>query len=239
MKFTKENLNLEEGLQKEWIITNGIGGYSSSTIIGANTRKYHGLLIAPLTPPARRYLVLSKLDESIEINGEKHNLYTNVCKNYISDGYKYQEEFEKEYVPLFKYKIGQVEITKIICMEYGHNTVGVYYKIKNGSEKSKLTLAPIINFRDFHQMNTNHIFDVYQNINKNKVKLIVDGNAQTPIYIKLSEGKYIKHDNDIFSNMFYIEEEKRGFYPEENHYVPGVYEVEIEANEEKEISFVC
>ena len=239
MKFTKENLNLEEGLQKEWIITNGIGGYSSSTIIGANTRKYHGLLIAPLTPPARRYLVLSKLDESIEINGEKHNLYTNVCKNYISDGYKYQEEFEKEYVPLFKYKIGQVEITKIICMEYGHNTVGVYYKIKNGSEKSKLTLAPTINFRDFHQMNTNHNFDVYQNINKNKVKLIVDGNAQTPIYMNLSEGEYIKHDNDIFSNMFYIEEEKRGFYPEENLYVPGVYEVEIQANEEKEISFVC
>ena len=239
MKFTKENLNLEEGLQKEWIITNGIGGYSSSTIIGANTRKYHGLLIAPLTPPARRYLVLSKLDESIEINGEKHNLYTNVCKNYISDGYKYQEEFEKEYVPLFKYRIGQVEITKIICMEYGHNTVGVYYKIKNGSDKSKLTLAPIINFRDFHQMNTNHYFDVYQNINKNKVKLIVDGNAQTPIYMNLSEGEYIKHDNDIFSNMFYIEEEKRGFYPEENLYVPGVYEVEIQANEEKEISFVC
>ena len=239
MKFTKENLNLEEGLQKEWIITNGIGGYSSSTIIGANTRKYHGLLIAPLTPPARRYLVLSKLDESIEINGEKHNLYTNVCKNYMSDGYKYQEEFEKEYVPLFKYRIGQVEITKIICMEYGHNTVGVYYKIKNGSDKSKLTLAPIINFRDFHQMNTNHYFDVYQNINKNKVKLIVDGNAQTPIYMNLSEGEYIKHDNDIFSNMFYIEEEKRGFYPEENLYVPGVYEVEIQANEEKEISFVC
>ena len=65
MKFTKESLNLENALDKEWIITNGIGGYSSSTIIGANTRKYHGLLIAPLTPPARRYLILSKLDESI------------------------------------------------------------------------------------------------------------------------------------------------------------------------------
>ena len=58
MRFTKEDLNLENGLNKEWIVTNGIGGYSSSTIIGANTRKYHGLLIAPLTPPARRCLVL-------------------------------------------------------------------------------------------------------------------------------------------------------------------------------------
>ena len=239
MKFTKENLNLEEGLQKEWIITNGIGGFSSSTIIGANTRKYHGLLIAPLTPPARRYLILSKLDESLEINGEKYNLYTNICKDYISHGYKYQEEFEKEYMPVFKYKIGQVEISKIICMEYGHNTVGVYYKIKTANSKVKLTLAPIINFRDFHQMSTNHYFDVQQNINKNKVKLIIDGNSQTPIYVNLSEGEYIKHDSDIFRNMFYLEEEKRGFYPEENHFVPGVYEIEIPANQEKEISFIC
>ena len=71
MKFAKENLNLEKGLNKEWVITNGLGGFASSTIIGANTRRYHGLLIAPLMPPARRTLILSKLDESIEINGNK------------------------------------------------------------------------------------------------------------------------------------------------------------------------
>ena len=239
MKFTKEDLNLEKGLQKEWIITNGIGGFCSSTVIGANTRKYHGLLIAPLTPPARRYLMLSKLDESIEIRGRKYDLYTNICQNYISHGYNYQEEFEKEYVPVFKYKIGQIEISKIICMEYGHNTVGVYYRIKTAKSKIKLTLAPIINFRDFHQMNTNHYFDVQQSINKNKVKLIIDGNSQTPLYMNLSEGRYIKHDNDTFFNMFYMKEEKRGFYPEENHSVPGVYEIEIPANDEKEISFIC
>ena len=69
MKFTKENLSLEKGLTKEWIITNGLGGFSSSTILGANTRKYHGLLVAPLTPPARRFLILSKLDEALEIEG--------------------------------------------------------------------------------------------------------------------------------------------------------------------------
>ena len=62
MIYKKEDLQLEKGLQKEWIITNGIGGFASSTIIGANTRKYHGLLVAPLTPPARRNLILSKLD---------------------------------------------------------------------------------------------------------------------------------------------------------------------------------
>ena len=52
MKFTKEDINLENGLKREWLITNGMGGFASSTIIGANTRRYHGLLIAPLMPPA-------------------------------------------------------------------------------------------------------------------------------------------------------------------------------------------
>ena len=239
MKVTKENLNLEEGLKKEWLITNGIGGFSSSTVIGANTRKYHGLLIAPLTPPARRFLILSKLDESIQIGKKKYDLYTNIVKGYISEGYKYQEEFRRDYVPIFKYKIGNVEITKMISMEYGHNTVGVYYKIKNASQKAKLTLAPIINFRDFHQMSTNHYFNIKQEIKGNKVKIIVDDNSSTPIYMNVTEAKYQEHNQDMFSNMFYIEEEKRGFYPEENHSVPGVFEVEIKPKEIQEISFIC
>ena len=239
MKFTKEKLSLEEGLTKEWLITNGIGGYSSSTIIGSNTRKYHGLLIAPLSPPASRYLILSKVDEAIEIRGKKYELYTNICNSYISHGYKYQETFEKEYLPTFKYKVQDVEIEKTICLEYEKNTVGIYYKIKNGKYKSKFTLAPIINFRDFHSMNTNHYFELKQYITDNKLKIIVDNNSKVPVYMNLSDGKYIEHYNDNFNNMFYIEEEKRGFYPEENHSVPGVYEVELKANEEKELSFVC
>lgn len=239
MEFTKEEVTLENGLTKEWLITNGIGGFSSSTIIGANTRKYHGLLIAPLTPPARRFLILSKLDESLEVRGKKHNLYTNLGREYTSEGYKYQESFSKEYIPVFKYKIGTTQITKIICMEYGKNTVGVYYRIKNGGVKTKLTLAPIVNYRDFHTMSENREFNIKQEINKNKVKLIIDENSQTPVYMNISEGNYIKHENDTFRNMFYIEEEKRGFSPEENHAVPGVYEIEIPARAEKEISFVC
>lgn len=239
MQITKEKLNLEEGLKKEWMVTNGIGGFSSSTVIGANTRKYHGLLIAPLTPPARRFLVLSKLDESIEIRNKKYDLYTNIGKTYISHGYEYQEEFRRDYVPIFKYQVGKVEITKMVCMEYGHNTVGVFYKIKNEGTKAKLTLAPVVNFRDFHQMSTDHHFDIQQTVNKTKVKLVIDGNSQTPVYMHVSEGEYKEHQNDTFNNMFYIEEEKRGFYPEENHAVPGVYEIEIPAKTEKEISFVC
>mgnify|MGYP004657712555 FL=1 len=239
MKITKENLNLEQGLDREWIITNGIGGYSASSIIGANNRKYHGLLIAALTPPARRFLILSKVDESLEIRGRKYNLYTNVGKEFISKGYEYQETFEKDYIPTFTYKIGKVEITKKICMEYGKNLVGIYYKIKNGASKAKLTLAPIMNFRDFHTVNTNHQYELKQEYKDRKAKIVIDGHSETPIYMITSEGKYIPHQNDSFKKMFYLEEEKRGFCGEEDHVIPGRYEIEIKAKEEKEISFIC
>ena len=236
MKYT--NVNFEEGIEKEWIITNGIGGFASSTMIGANTRRYHGLLIAPLTPPARRHLILSKVDESIEIDGTKYDLYTNVCKNYISQGYKYLKSFEKEYIPIYTYEVGDVTIKKYICMEYGKNTVVVYYQIYNKDHETKLTLTPVMNFRDFHAETYNHEFTIKQEEKNRKLKVELDGQAQTPIYMYSTDGKYITHQNDSFRNMFYIEEEKRGFSAEENHAIPGRYEIEIKPNETKEITFV-
>lgn len=238
MLFTKEDLKLEEGLKKEWLVTNGIGGFASSTIIGANTRKYHGLLIAPLTPPARRFLVLSKVDESIQIGDNNYNLYTNIGENYISQGYQYQVSFNQEAYPTFNYQVEGVSISKSIGMKKGENVVGISYKIKNSDKVAKITLAPIVNFRDFHTMSTDHNFEVRQVINGTKVKLIIDGKSDFPLYMNLSEGSYIEHNNNTFRDMFYIEEEKRGFYPKENHSVTGVYEVELKPNEEKDISFV-
>ena len=239
MKYENESLSLENGLDKEWIITNGIGGYSSSTIIGANTRKYHGLLVAPLMPPGNRQLILSKVDEALEIEGKTYNLYTNVCKNNIFDGYKYLKKFEKEYIPIFTFQVEDTIIKKFICLEHGKNTVGIYYYIKNGEKASKLTLAPIVNFRGFHNTNTNENFVIKQEIENNKVKIVIDNNSQYPIYTYVSEGRYIKHDYDIFRNMYYIEEEKRGQGAIENHVVPGVYEIDIEPEKEKYITFVC
>ena len=232
-------MNLESGLNKEWILTNGIGGYSYSTTIGCNTRKYHGLLVAPLVPPARRHVILSKLDEALEINGKEHVLYTNMCKNFISQGYKNLVRFEKEFVPIFSYKVKETEIKKIVCMEYGKNTVCVYYKIKNGEYNAKLKVAPIVNFRDFHSMNANHNYKLEQTIKDRKVELIIDNNNHYPVYMYMSEGNYIEHFNDTFKNMYYIEEEKRGFYPEEDLIVTGRYEIELLPNEEKEVCFIC
>lgn len=232
-------MNLESGLKREWLLTNEIGGYSSSTVLGCNTRKYHGLLVAALTPPARRFVILSKVDEALEIDKKEYILYTNMCKNYIADGYKNLVRFEKEFLPIFSYKIKDTQITKIICMEHNKNTVCIYYKIKNGNYKSKLKVAPIVNFRDFHTINGSHNYNLNQTIKNRKVKVIIDNNSQFPMYMNMSDGRYIEHINDNFRNMYYIEEEKRGFYPEEDLAVTGRYEIELLPNEEKEVQFIC
>lgn len=238
MKINKKQIDLKECLEKEWVLSNGTGGFASSSVIGANTRRYHGLLVAPLIPPAQRHLLISKLDECIVIENEEYNLFTNVCKDFISDGYKNLESFEKEYLPVYTYKINDIKITKTISVIYGRNTVVVQYKIKNGKKEAKFKLAPIVNFRDFHSMTTNHNFWVKQKIDKNKVRLEIDGNSSTPIYIYVNDGNYIEHENDIFKNMFYLKEEERGFYPEEDLLVPGRYEIIIKPKETKEITFV-
>lgn len=237
MRFTKESLNLENGLNKEWIITNGIGGYASSTIIGANTRRYHGLLMAPIIPPAKRMLILSKIDESIEIDGKKYDLFTNIGKCFIKHGYEYQVSFVKEFMPVYTYQVEDVEIKKVICMQYQKNTVAIYYKIKNGNHNTKIILTPIMNYRDSHGMNKDHIYDLKEKYNRGKLEVSIDNGK--PIYMQVSESEYIEHHNDTFFNMFYIEEEKRGFEAEENHVIPGRFEVNVEKNEEKIISVIC
>ena len=229
----------EDGIKKEWIITNGIGGYASSTMLGINTRKYHGLLVAPLIPPAQRNLILSKIDESVEIEGTKYDLFSNMGKNYLASGYKYMAEFEKEYVPIYTYKVNRTIIKKYICMVYAQNTVVVLYRVYNLGKKAKLTLTPLLNFRDFHKENYNHEFNIKQTIKNNKIKVVLDNNSSNPIYMNCSEGKYIEHENDSYKNMFYLEEEKRGFNSEENHAIAGRYEIEINENQQKDITFVC
>lgn len=238
MKLTKKQLELKNALEKEWLITNGIGGFASSTVLGANTRRYHGLLVAPLKPPARRHLILSKLDESIEMEGKKYDLFTNVCRNYLAEGYKYLESFEKNPLPEFTYKVGEVKIQKKISFVYGKNTIVVKYSVKNNQAQNvKMTIAPIMNFRDFHDMTTGHTFEVEQKFENAKVQIQIDKNI--PIYMCCQEGNYIEHQNDVFRNMYYLKEEERGFDAEEDLIVPGRYEILVKAKETKEITFVA
>ena len=135
---------------KEWIITNGLGGYASSTIIGANTRAYHGLLVASLHPNIRRLLLLTKLEEEVIFNGEQHALSVNQYPDTIyPDGNKYLVEFRLDPLAHYFYQVGEINIEKTIDMLAGHNTSIISYKF-DSPRCFEFNIRPLVNCRDFH-----------------------------------------------------------------------------------------
>ena len=103
--------NLDSARKREWIETNGVGGYASSTIVGFNTRRYHGLLIASLNPPAERYLLVSNLEESLNVNGQVFELSVNQYPGAVHpQGFKYLKEFRLDPFPVFIYDFTVLEI---------------------------------------------------------------------------------------------------------------------------------
>lgn len=225
---------------KEWLITNGIGGYAASTDkAGMNTRRYHGLLISSLNPPENRTLLLSKVDEALEIDGQKYEFFANQVSNkeIIGSGIKYQEDFEKEIFPIYDFKIKDVKIEKTIAMIRGKNAVAIRYKIQNRNHRTKLVLTPIVNFRDFHSENTGRNFNYLQSNNgRDILKIDYQNGYKLNIFVQ-GANVYREHKNDAFIGMYYEKEFLRGFNAVENHYVPGSFEIDIRPNEDKQIVF--
>jgi predicted glycogen debranching enzyme len=223
---------------KEWLITNGIGGYASSTDYGGmNTRRYHGLLIASTNPPGSRKLILSKLDESISVEDRSYKLYTNDTNGQITEGHEYQVWFEKDILPKYRFKVEDIEVEKTIALIRNKNVVIVYYRVQNGSKSIRMHLTPVVNFRNFHDMKTDTRFTYTQVIEENKIQLVF--NQSDKINLGLLGSTYYPHNGDFFRNMHYKKEEERGFYPNENHIVPGTFDFDIQPNEEKTFTFVC
>lgn len=153
LAFNQQELSrFSEALGKEWLITNGLGGYASSTILGINTRKYHGLLVAALRPPGERTVCLSKIDEDIFVGGEVYRLGSNEFEESIyPQGYAFQTAFSTSPFPTFSYNVGAVEVGKTVFMLKGKNAISVIYKVLNRSvEEAKIRIYPMLTCRHFH-----------------------------------------------------------------------------------------
>src|SRR5436305_7326566 len=157
IQFTKETVgNLDAALRREWLETNGIGGFASSTIIGLNTRRYHGLLVAATKPPVGRVVMLSKLEETFFIESQPFDLSANRYPGVVHpQGFRYLKQFRLDPFPIFTYEIEGIEIQKTVFMIHGENSTVVQYEVKknNHPERIKnlrLEVRPLIAFRDYH-----------------------------------------------------------------------------------------
>jgi predicted glycogen debranching enzyme len=145
-------VEFETGRKLEWLETNGLGGFASSTIVGMNTRRYHGLLTAALHPPVGRVVMLSKLEETLVIGERRFDLSVNQYPGAIHPtGHQLLREFRLDPWPTFVFSADGVEIEKSVFLVNGENTVVVRYEMVSKSvESCRLEVRPMVAFRDYH-----------------------------------------------------------------------------------------
>ncbi|MBP1910627.1 amylo-alpha-1,6-glucosidase [Methanolobus bombayensis] len=219
MKFSQYN----EGTSREWLITNGLGGYASSTVIGANTRKYHGLLVASIKPPVERILLLSSLDEELYTEDGVHKLAVHKYPGTVyPEGYKYLNDFNADTMPDFIYSAAGIVIRKSIAMVHGENTTIVKYDIENaGKKKASLKILPLINSRSIHHLTNGSDKIFSQDSDENGT--LVKGYTEFSL---ISNMPY-QSDEHWYYDFEYEVELSRGYPFRENNFNPGYFEIEI------------
>lgn len=144
---------LAEAERREWLVTNGLGGFASGTIAGTLTRRYHGLLIAALKPPLQRTLLVAKLDENVAYRGAAYALAANRWKDGYVDprGFELVERFYLDgSTPVWEYALADAVLEKRIWMKAGANVTYVGYRSLRASEQIAIELVALANYRDFH-----------------------------------------------------------------------------------------
>ncbi|HMV50465.1 MAG TPA: amylo-alpha-1,6-glucosidase [Blastocatellia bacterium] len=204
--------NLEEASTREWLETNGLGGFASSTITGLNTRRYHGLLTAATRPPVGRLTLLEKLEETLIVNGERFDLSANQYPGAVHpQGYRYLKQFRLDPFPIFVYEAAGAELEKSVFMVHGENTTVVQYKLNRKPENAdcRLELHPLVAFRDYHAT-------MHENGALNAHVQLADGLATIQPYADLPQLHFAHNANEFaftgywYRNFEYAIERERG-----------------------------
>lgn len=142
-------------LAREWLVTNGLGGFAAGTVAGALTRRYHGLLLAALRPPVGRRLLVARLEEALTVAGEEHLIYTSVWRSGAVDpaGWRYLRRWDLvDGVPTWTYVVGPARLVKRVWMEPGRNVTYVQYALDAAAPPITLTGRLLVNERDYHEL---------------------------------------------------------------------------------------
>lgn len=214
----------EEGIKKEWIIGNGLGGYASSTVIGADTRTYHGLLVAAPDNSLGRVLLLSSLDEEISINEEVYRLATHKYPGTVSPtGFNYLSKFILAPFPLWVYQPDVFTVKKKVFMVHNNNTTCIVYDIRSRKEGALLRIFPMVNSRDFHSTTRSGYLSFYQEADSTGLKLESSNGFSLSL---LSNLQY--HRNPMwYYNFEYDTEKDRGLAFQEDNFNPGYFESKL------------
>lgn len=235
LNFNKNELvNLEYSLQREYLRTNHSGAYSSGTLAGCNTRKYHGLLIVKLNElDGGKYVLLSSLDETIIQHDAQFNLGLHKYPGdfYDPKGHKYLRNFEFDTIPKMTYRVGGVLLTKSMLLVEDENQVIVKYTLEDAHSPTLLRFKPFLAFRNVHSLSKANMVanSKYTPIN-NGIKIrLYEGYPE--LYMQFSKAVDFVPVPAWYRSIEYMKEQARGYDYQEDLLVPGYFELPIRKGE--------
>ena len=236
IKFDKTQMtNLQESLFKEILLTNKSGAYASTTLVGCNIRKYHGLLVVPIPEmDDKNHVLLSSLDETIIQHGAEFNLGLHKYQgdNYSPKGHKYIIHFECDKVATTTYRVGGVIFQKEILFQFGEPRLLIRYTLLEAHSKTKLRLRPFLAFRSAQQF-------THENWAADKSYTPVAGGIRMclykgypDLYMQINKKSEFVHDPQWYKGLDYPRERERGYDSNEDLLVPGYFEMDIHKGEQ-------
>ncbi len=215
---------------REWLVTNGIGGYASGAIAGSQTRRYHGLLVAALQPPVGRTQLVSAIDEIVHYDGADFSLATHRWAGGVVDpkGFLLLEDFHLEgSTPVWTYAPADAILEKRIWMHQGENTTYIQYTLVRGSGALEMELKALVNYRDFHSLT--HAGDWRMNIAPIDRGVKVQAyDGATPIYLK-SSAAGCEPRHEWYLDCYFAAETERGLSDREDRLFAALFRTRLEA----------
>jgi predicted glycogen debranching enzyme len=214
--------DLPSTLRREWIVTNGLGGYASATLAGILTRRYHGLLVAALSPPVGRTVLVGGLVEWAVYGGKRYPLSTHEYVDGTIDpkGYTHLRAFQLEgMLPIWEFELADAILEKRLWMPYGANTTCVRYRLIRGAEPVDLEVTPLVTYRDFHTLRAGQGWTPEADSVPGGVRIRA---GAVPYRLVLDGGAFMR-TGDWYWNFLHREEASRGLDSRSDFYAPGVF----------------
>ena len=239
LSFNKSELvNLEYSLRREIIGANKTGAYCNTTVVGCNTRRYHGLLAVPVDAfGGEKHILLSGLDESIVVNHRQFNLGIHCYGDiYEPRGHKYIVDFTAAPVPTLTYKIGETTFRKSVILAPDSDQVMVKYELVSSPESCELIVKPFLAFRCIHRLTCENpdartgYREIENGVSFNMYEGFPDLNLQ------LSKAAEFRYAPSWYKGITYTDEYRRGFDCREDLFVPGLFSLRLRKGESVIIS---
>jgi len=222
--FDKDTCSdFETALSKEWLETNGLGGVSSSTLIGCNTRRYHGLLVAATQPPVGRMMLVNGLEEWVVLGDTRYYLSCHQYPGVVHPrGHENLIGFRLDPWPIWTYRLGPVVLEKALTMIHGQNTVILTYKIRKEASGAELVIRPLMTGRDFHALHKENNDLRPQADIHNGVCAVSPYHGVPTVYFHHNAREFVPGFN-WFRQMEYAREIERGLDSHEDIWSPGEF----------------